>query len=189
MPESVLVDYDIVGGNSGGPVLDDRGNVIGIVSWGYTIADQAYSINGAVSSYVATAIIDKIAATGADYPTPYLGIDFEPMGMIHTIQYNMPPTTKVEGVFITNVAGGSPAAACGLAPGMVITHVDGVLVGKSNNQVPFGTQIHFKNIGAEVALTVRRRPYGRTEIIKARLAPIPKEKDLIFSGTQSVKML
>lgn len=46
--EDIQVDCKIISGNSGGPVLDSRGNVIGIASWGYDSINYAINISEAI---------------------------------------------------------------------------------------------------------------------------------------------
>ncbi len=191
MAESLIVDFEIIGGNSGGPVLNINGHLIGIVSWGLTVG--AFSLNGAIATHAAKKVIDYAMSRHSqgvkvpiDYPSSYLGISFEPVDMYHTVVTNL---SKVEGVIIITVEGNSPAANAGLKVNDVITHVDNVLVGKQNNQVPLGTILHFIGIGKTLTLRVLRTPNYGAQNIKVTTARLPSSSDYIFSNKFNIDQL
>ncbi len=188
MAESLIVDFDIIGGNSGGPVMNLNGKVIGIVSWGLT--DGAFALNGAISSHCALKVINYIKAqTGSgphDYPSSYIGVSFTPIDMYHTISRNI---VRVEGVLVNNVVAGSPCHSAGLQEGDIITHCNNKVVGKNNNQEPLGTLLHFATIGNDMTLTVLKAPNFVAQTITVKTIELPDIYDYVFSNRFNIEKL
>ena len=196
IPESMVVDFHTVGGNSGGPVIDYEGNVIGILSWGLQDVSAGYdfSLNGSISSHVAEQIYTYIV-TQYDvspmgplvvYPTGFLGVEYSPVNTLILRQQNI-TNLKVEGVFINSVRPSSPASVAGLVAGDIITTCNDVIVGHGNNQYPLGTLIHFQNPGGQVVLKIRRATNYNLEVTlpPITLSTQPPTTDFIFSPLQS----
>jgi len=188
MAESLIVDFDIIGGNSGGPVMNLDGKVIGIVSWGLT--EGAFALNGAISSHCALKVIDYIKGQNGnvphDYPSSYIGVSFTPIDMYHTISRKI---VRVEGVLVNSVAAGSPAHNAGLRGGDIITHCNNKVVGKNNNQEPLGTLLHFATIGTNMTLRVLKAPSFATRTIAVRTIRLPGMYDYIFSNKFNIDKL
>ncbi len=185
MPESVSVDFNIVGGNSGGPVIDNSGKVIGIISWGYNV-DSGFSLNGAISSYVCEKVINKLKqqynGSPTTYPTGYIGINFAPVGMYDAIANNL---SMVQGVVVKSVQ--ASAKIADIRVGDVILEVNETKVGKSNNQETFGPLVHFAQIGSQLTLKIKR---GSQMITKqVNVIALPPIQDVIFSNRTTIQQL
>ncbi|MBL9188915.1 MAG: PDZ domain-containing protein [Opitutaceae bacterium] len=105
----VLHDARIFGGNSGGPLVNSRGEIIGINEIGVV------SLSGAIPSNLAKAVAAEIIASGkvtrgwsGATVQPRLEADGEPMGVV-----------------VADIAAGSPADKAGLRPGDVVLACDG----------------------------------------------------------------
>ena len=112
LPNLIQHDAAIYPGNSGGPLLNMDGEVIGInVAKAYGSANSTTDegFNFAIESNAAKAIVDEIIATG-QYVRPYLGIQGQ---------------ATQQGVQVMEVESGGPAAAGGLQAGDVIVGVSG----------------------------------------------------------------
>ncbi len=112
LPNLIQHDAAIYPGNSGGPLLNMEGEVIGInvaKAYGDVNSTSDEGFNFAIESNAAKAIVDEIIATG-QYARPYLGIQGQ------ATQY---------GVQVMEVETGGPAATGGLQVGDVITGVSG----------------------------------------------------------------
>lgn len=189
MPESVIVDFSIIGGNSGGPTINEEGKVIGIVSWGYDVGN--FSLNGSVSSHVCKKIIEYFLRrsrgenlTKMTYETGYAGIYFRPIGMYETLQLGL---NHVQGMQIISVSNNSPAQKAGLKINDLILKADGKNVGKFNNQDLLGTLIHFHPIGKIIKFNIKR---GNVTLdINVRIEKLPPSNDYIFANTQTISKL
>ena len=122
-------------GDSGGPLLNDAGEVIGVD----TAASAAFAFRGggndgyAIPIDRATAIAKQIVAgrsTAAVHvgPTAFLGVGIEPAGSSRA-------ETSSAGGLVTTVLPNSPANSAGLEPGDVITSLDGRAVRSANSLV------------------------------------------------------
>lgn len=119
----IQTDAAINGGNSGGPLLNSKGETIGINTIKYSstgVEGMGYAIPINLARPIIENIIDN---AGNETETPagaYLGlygIDVTPQ------MYGLP-----EGVFVYETVSGSPAAQYGITAGSVITGIDGETV-------------------------------------------------------------
>jgi serine protease Do len=114
----IQTDAAINFGNSGGPLINARGEVIGINS---AISRQASSIGFAVPINQAKAILPQLKAKGG-VSRGYIGValrDVDP-DLQHSLQ--LPQTA---GALVQDVTAGSPGERAGIKPYDLITAVDG----------------------------------------------------------------
>ena len=105
----VLHDARIFGGNSGGPLVNTRGEVVGINEIGVV------GLSGAIPSNLAREVARQLMATGK-VVRGWSGL---------TVQRRLEASGKGTGVVVGDVAEGSPAAAAGFQPGDLILACDG----------------------------------------------------------------
>jgi S1-C subfamily serine protease len=120
----IELESDVVSGDSGGPLFDSSGKVIGIVTAASSGSAQVtgYAINIASVLSVASKIEAGTASTDIVIGTPaFLGIQ-----LASTQSSTQPSTTA--GVPVSGVFSGMPADEAGIAAGSVITAVDGTAV-------------------------------------------------------------
>jgi 2-alkenal reductase len=132
----IQTDAAINHGNSGGPLVNLRGEVIGINTLvvrgnGFT-GDQAEGLGFAVPSKAVKSVSDQLIATGK-VVHPYLGIYYTPIDAESAAQENLPVQN---GALIgapaqgrPAVEPGTPADKAGLKDGDIITAVDGQKLG------------------------------------------------------------
>jgi S1-C subfamily serine protease len=129
IPNAIQTDAPINHGNSGGPLLDVFGRVVGIndqIDSGGTV-DGNVGIGFAIASNTAKAIVPQLLAHGRA-PHAWLGIDVAPINAaISKVVHGLPD----HGALIVRVVPGSPAARAGLEAGTKPVTVDGesLLVG------------------------------------------------------------
>jgi serine protease Do len=114
----IQTDAAINFGNSGGPLINARGEVIGINS---AISRQASSIGFAVPINQAKAILPQLKAKGG-VSRGYIGValrDVDP-DLQHSLKL-----TQNAGALVQDVTAGSPGERAGLKPYDLITAVDG----------------------------------------------------------------
>ena len=115
----VQTDAAINDGNSGGPLVNLDGDVIGINT---AMLRQAQGIGFAVSSSVAIPIIDSLIDTGrvARPLIGFAGFDLTP-AVANELELDV-----TEGIIVSRMARDGPAYRAGIRVGNVITEIDGM---------------------------------------------------------------
>ena len=146
MEDLIQTDASINSGNSGGPLIDKEGNVIGITSVKITDAE---GIGFAIPVNIINPIIEKLQETGK-FEEPSLGVyvyDKE------AIQYINSSLEFEYGVYVTELISEGAAKEAGIRVGDIIEKIDGIKLNKIND---LRKHIYTKNIDDEVRLTVLR---------------------------------
>lgn len=121
---AVQTDAAINHGNSGGPLLDMFGEVVGIntaLAPDPSTGETASGIGFAVGSDVAKAVFEQLKANGT-VNRGFLGISgFEALRPAKAKDLGLPDGTT--GILLANVSGGSPAASAGLKSNDVVTRL------------------------------------------------------------------
>jgi serine protease Do len=108
-------------GNSGGPLFDTDGNVIGINSQIYTPSGGSVGIGFAIPANLARQVVNQLRQFGVAR-RGWIGVRIQ--GVTAEIAEGLGlPTTQ--GALVTGVTGGGPAAKAGLISGDLVTGFDG----------------------------------------------------------------
>jgi len=148
----IQTDAAINHGNSGGPLVDLAGEVIGIntlVVRNSGMGDVAEGLGFAIPMNTAQVIAQQIIQQGY-FSRPYMGIQFQPISPDIAAQYNLPAKW---GVYIMKVSENSPASKAGLKQGDIITKIGDVPIDETHSYV--NTLFTFKP-GDQTDLTVLR---------------------------------
>lgn len=148
----IQTDAAINHGNSGGPLVNLAGEVIGIntlIVRNTNNGDVAEGLGFAIPVNTAQAVAQQIIQKGY-FARPYLGISFQPINPDIAANYNLPAKW---GVYVTDVASGSPASQAGLQQGDIITKVGNVALDETHSYI--NTLFTFKP-GDQVTLEVVR---------------------------------
>ena len=108
-------------GNSGGPLFDAAGNVVGINSQIYSRTGGFQGVSFAIPIDVALTIKDQIVATGHALHAR-LGVSIQPLTQDLAESFGL---ERPDGALVSTVAPNSGAAKAGLRSGDVITKVNG----------------------------------------------------------------
>jgi S1-C subfamily serine protease len=139
----IETNADVVPGDSGGPLYDSSGAVIGIdtAASSGSSAVTGFAIPISTALGVAQQIESGTASTGITLGYPaFLGVEVQPDGAATgvpqgpatgTTQGPATGTTPPTGAVIAGALAGTPAATLGLAAGDVITSVDGTAITSS----------------------------------------------------------
>jgi S1-C subfamily serine protease len=130
MEDLIQVDAAINSGNSGGPLLNQKGQVIGV----NTAKAQAEGMGFAIPINIAKPIIEKIIKTGS-FERVYMGVSAADASVIAEQYPNLGLKKDIKGAFVTAVSGGSPADNAGLVMKDVIISVDGKEVETSGDLI------------------------------------------------------
>lgn len=147
------IDAAVNSGNSGGPVFNVYGQVIGVVTAKYTL----YGMEGlgfAIPMNDACRIVRDLVDKGYVTGKAYLGLQLAEVSPGAARYYDM-----VQGVYIYSVEEGSCAQEAGLAPGDIITAIGDVAVTTSSELV---AQVRQYRAGDSAELTVWRDQEYRT---------------------------
>jgi 2-alkenal reductase len=129
----IQTDAAINHGNSGGPLLDLEGNVIGIntavVRSTGMMGDVAEGLGFAIPSNTVKTVTQQLIKTGS-ISHPYIGVTYQVITPQIAAQYNL---SRQQGIYVSDVAAGSPAERAGIQPNSIITRIDGVTLGTGNN--------------------------------------------------------
>lgn len=150
-------DCTVNSGNSGGPLFNQYGEVIGIINAKYSSGTSTFSSNEASIEGIGFAIpINDVQTILSDlmkhgYVTgkPYLGISVSTVSSVTAQQYS---NMKV-GAYVNSVTSGSCAEKAGLQVGDIITQVDGKDITTSAELID-AKNTH--KAGDEMTLTVYR---------------------------------
>ena len=117
----IQTDASINRGNSGGPLFDLNGNVIGINSQIYSPTGGNVGIGFAIPATEAKPILDTLMK-GASVQRGYLGVGIQPLSEDLAKSFGVP---KGKGELVSRVEPGEAAAKAGIKQGDIITKVDG----------------------------------------------------------------
>jgi 2-alkenal reductase len=159
----IQTDAAINQGNSGGPLVNLAGEVIGVntlVVRGTGTGAVAEALGFAVPVNTAQAVAQQIIDKGY-FARPFLGISFQPINPEIAAIYNLPAEW---GVYVTRVVQNSPADQAGLQEGDIITKVGDVALDETHSYV--NTLFEFQP-GDQITLDVVRG--NETTQFKVRL--------------------
>jgi serine protease Do len=162
-------DAAINQGNSGGPLVNMNGEVIGINT---AVASNSENIGFAIPINNIKGLIESVTQTGK-LERPYLGVMYVLLTDDIAKRYDLAVT---RGAYIpkpsegqsSSVLEGGPAAKAGVQPGDVIVKVDGTAINEKHSLVSL---LSTKKAGQKVQLSVTRE--GKTLTLTATLEAAP----------------
>ncbi len=159
----IQTDAAVNPGNSGGPLFDGAGRVIGINSQIYSSSGGFQGLAFAIPIDVAMRIKDQIVATGrADHAR--LGVVVQDLDQALAESFGLP---RPDGAVISALQPGGAAAAAGLRPGDVVMRVAGQPV---NTAAELSQRIGAARPGETLALQVWRD--GATREVRVQLQSV-----------------
>jgi serine protease Do len=125
----IQTDVAVNPGNSGGPLFDANGNVVGINSQIYSRTGGYQGVSFAIPIDVALHVKDQIVKNGKAVHAR-LGVTIQELNQTLADSFKLP---QPGGALVSNVQPGSPAAKAGLQPGDVILKFNGSEIGRSGD--------------------------------------------------------
>jgi serine protease Do len=164
-------DAAINEGNSGGPLVNIKGEVIGINT--AIAGNGAQNIGFAIPTANISGLIKTVIATGT-FQQPYLGIRYIPLTNDVAKQLNLAVTrgayimTEDQAGGQQTVLPGSPAEKAGLKPGDVILEVNGKKIDERN-----GLTVLLNQRGVHDTVTLKVLRDGKNIDVMVKLEPAP----------------
>jgi len=151
--DSIQTDAAINHGNSGGPLLNAQGKVIGVNAQIASDSGGSDGVGFAIPSDTVRSIARQLITSGkAEHA--YLGVALD--------------STSQNGARVGEIRGGGPAAAAGLRAGDVITQVNGEKIDSSEE---LQAAINAQKPGDKVSITYTRN--GQSHTVEVTLASRP----------------
>jgi serine protease Do len=163
----IQTDVAVNPGNSGGPLFNTRGEVVGINSQIYSRTGGYQGVSFAIPIDLAGRIQEQIVQHGK-VEHARLGIAVQEVNQTLADSFKL---DRPEGALVSSVERGSPAEKAGLQPGDVIRGIDGKAI-VSSGDLP--AAIGLAAPGDKVRLQVWRK--GAAQEIQAQLGGASKEK-------------
>jgi serine protease Do len=155
----IQTDAAVNPGNSGGPLFDAGGNVVGINAQIYSQTGGYQGLSFAIPIDVALHAKEQIVATGRASHAR-LGVMVQDLNQALAESFGL---SRPDGALISNVDPDSPAAAAGLKPGDVITQVHGAAIERAGD---LSNRIGLDVPGSRVSLKIWRDHATREITVK-----------------------
>jgi len=169
----IQTDASINQGNSGGPMFDLAGNVVGINTAIYSPTGGNVGIGFAIPAEQARPVIETLK-NGGKIRRGYLGVAIQPMTEDIAASLGLP---KDRGEIVARVEPGQPASRAGIRQGDVIVKVNGQEVTPDNTlsfivaNLPIGTRVPVELIRG-----------GNRQTVTAVVGERPPEEQLAASN-------
>jgi serine protease Do len=162
----IQTDVAVNPGNSGGPLFNLAGEVIGINSQIYSRSGGYQGLSFAIPINVALKVKDQIVATGR-VSHARLGVTVQEMNQALADSFGL---KRAEGALVSSVQPGSAAERAGLQPGDVIVRYDGKPIGAAGE---LSAMVGQASPGDKAKLEVLRK--GETRELSATLGAAKAE--------------
>ena len=171
----IQTDVAVNPGNSGGPLFNIRGEVVGINSQIYSRSGGYMGLSFAIPINTATTVARQLAASGR-VERGWLGVGIQSLNGELARSFGL---DKPAGALVGQVDKTGPASKAGLKPGDVILEFNGHPISQSADLPPM---VGETRPGTEVALKVWRDKKPRT--IKLTVAQLKPAEDEVIAANE-----
>ncbi|MEQ1498723.1 MAG: Do family serine endopeptidase [Novosphingobium sp.] len=168
----IQTDASINSGNSGGPMFDMAGNVIGINNWIVAPAGGNVGIGFAIPSDTAKPIVDKLLS-GKAIERGFLGLQLMPVSDDIADSLGLP---HGRGELVRAVVPGMPGAKAGVRPGDILLKANGVEVTADRT-----ISAIVADIAPGTAISIDLIRQGKPMALKAEVARRPSQQEMAQS--------
>lgn len=162
----IQTDVALNPGNSGGPLFNERGEVVGVNSRIFSGTGGYMGLSFSIPIDVAMDVVNQLKTTGKVI-RPYLGV------MLQDVDRNLAEAYRLdrpEGSLVTQVSPNSPAQRAGLRAGDIIVAYNGKSLPRTSDLVNL---LNRSALNQDISLTVIRN--GARQNLTARLVSAPDE--------------
>ncbi len=163
VPAVIEHDARIRGGNSGGPLVNMSGQVVGVNYAGNDRFDQ----NFAIRARDAQKVIEVLRS----------GQDFESIGI--NGQAVISEDRTLSGIWVSSVKSGSPASKAGVQGGDIITRMEGLILATDGQMTDYCNILRTRNATDTLAIEVLR--FSTQEFLNGELNGKPLETSFSFA--------
>jgi serine protease Do len=160
----IQTDAAINHGNSGGPLIDASGQVVGMDSDIFSNSGGSMGLGFALASNDVKFLADRLLQYGR-IKAGWIGVDLQDLSMGIALSFREP---SLHGAVVTGVTQDSPAMAAGIAEGDIIQRVDDTAVQDARDAA---RRFGFLPVGNTAHVTIWRG--GRSVAVDVRAAEIP----------------
>ena len=162
-------DASINSGNSGGPMFDMRGNVIGINNWIVAPSGGNIGIGFAIPADTAKPIVAKLIS-GKVIERGFLGVSIQPITDEIADSLGLPHN---RGELVRAVPAGLAAAQAGIKPGDIVLKVNGVEITPDHTLSAIVAEL---TPGTRIPIELLRQ--GRPQTLTAVVAKRPNQQEM-----------
>jgi serine protease Do len=173
----IQTDVAVNPGNSGGPLFDASGKVIGINSQIYSNNGGYIGLSFAIPIELATNVAEQLKTKGV-VTRGWLGVLIQPVNQDLADAFKL---GHPEGALVAEVTPGSPADKAGIKSGDIITEFNGAKVGSSEQLPPL---VASTAVGKSVPIQIIRK--GGKKTLTATIGQLDKAK--LASAEDSVEV-
>jgi Do/DeqQ family serine protease len=172
----IQTDAAINLGNSGGPLVDLSGRLVGINTAIFSRSGGSQGVGFAIPANMVRVVVASAQTGGTAVKRPWLGARLQAVTPDIAEKFDL---KRPAGAVVTNVTAASPAARAGLKTGDVIIAVDGQSVDDPN---AFNYRFMTQALGGQVQLGVVRGGKEMRVAVALETAPeMPREELIIQS--------
>ena len=169
----IQTDVAVNPGNSGGPLFDMNGNVVGINSQIYSQTGGYMGLSFAIPIDVAMHVKDELQAHGK-VTRGRIGVAVQNVNQSLAQSFGL---KKPEGALVSSVEDGAPAAKAGLKPGDVILAWNGTRVDESSS---LPVLVADTKPGDTAKVSVWRD--GREQTLNVKVGTMPNQNEKVASA-------
>jgi serine protease Do len=167
MTPFIQTDVAVNPGNSGGPLLNAAGQVVGVNSQIYSRSGGFMGLSFAIPADVAAKVADQLRTNGK-VSHGRLGVGIQQLDQSLAQSFGLPDSG---GALVGTVEKGSPAEKAGIKTGDVIRKIDGVAM---NDSTDVTSRIGNAAPGSKIAIEVWRD--GKPATVNATVGTLDEEK-------------
>ncbi len=175
----IQTDVALNPGNSGGPLFNDRGEVVGVNSRIFSGTGGYMGLSFSIPIDVAMDVVNQLKTTGR-VSRPYLGVMLQDVDRNLAEAYQL---NKPEGALVTEVANGSPAQKAGLKAGDILLSFNGKRLLRTSDLVNL---INRSKVNEQVTLGVLRN--NKHQQLSVTLVSAPDDTPPQANNTNQTKL-
>lgn len=163
----IQTDVAVNPGNSGGPLFNTEGEVVGINSQIYTRSGGYMGLSFAIPINLAMEIAEQLKDHGS-VTRGYLGVYIQDMDQSLAQSFGL---SKPQGALVTQVSPDSPAAEAGLKTGDIVMKFNSVEIDRSSELPP---AVGRTPVGRDVPMEILRD--GQRQTLSIQVGELPEDR-------------